>query len=97
MAAFSIAPFGREQEHAAALKRGLARMVAGFTAEICGLCDGTGQYRQMYCDGPNGYYRAMGGCDWCDGTGLRQGKGAAPASVRAQVLNASSDKPEMKT
>jgi DnaJ-class molecular chaperone len=85
MAAFSIA-YGRTKEHADALKLGLSKMPPDFCAIICQVCDGEGQYRQTYCDGPNGYFKTMGGCDYCDGTGLLQGRKPAPASVRAQVL-----------
>ena len=87
MAAFSIA-YGRTKEHAAELTEGLAKMPQGFAAEVCGICHGEGQYSQTYCDGPSGYFKTMGGCDYCDGTGLRQGRSAAPASVREQVIQA---------
>ncbi|RWO20711.1 hypothetical protein [Mesorhizobium sp.] len=87
-AAWSIA-YGREKEHAAELRAGLQRMQTGFLAEICGLCHGEGQYEQMYTAGcGGGYFRSMGGCDYCDGTGLRQGGKPAPRSVVEQVGNA---------
>lgn len=88
-AAWSIA-YGREQEHAAELKAGLARLPSEFIARICILCGGAGQRRQMFTAGcGGGYYHAMSGCDYCDGTGLLQGSEPAPASVREQVLQAS--------
>ncbi|TIU88831.1 MAG: hypothetical protein E5W06_00240 [Mesorhizobium sp.] len=87
-AAWSIA-YGREKEHAAELRAGLRQMQAGFLAELCGLCSGEGQYEQMYTAGcGGGYFRSMGGCDYCNGTGLRQGAGPAPISVVEQVTNA---------
>jgi len=87
-AAWSIA-YGREQEHAAELRAGLQRMQKGFLAELCGLCQGEGQYEQMFTAGcGGGYYRSMSGCDFCDGTGLRQGAGPASKSVVDQVVNA---------
>jgi hypothetical protein len=87
MAAWSIA-YGRTEEHATELRVGLARLGPTFQADVCGMCKGAGQYEQRYCDGPKGSFRMMGGCDYCAGTGLRQGRGAAPDSVREQVLNA---------
>lgn len=88
MAAWSIA-YGREKEHAAELKTGLAKMPAGFMADICPSCDGEGQRMDTYTAGcGGGYYRAMGGCDYCDGTGLLQAYKPAPKSVREQVLTA---------
>jgi hypothetical protein len=91
MAAFSIA-HGREDEHAAELKRGLSRMPSGFVAQVCWACDGRGARRQTYTAGcGGGYYSAMGGCDFCDGTGLMQGAKPAPASVRAQLLIAAAN------
>jgi hypothetical protein len=87
-AAWSIA-HGREAEHAAELKRGLSLMPKSFLAEICCLCDGHGARRQMFTAGcGGGYYRADSGCDFCDGSGLRQGNHPAAASVREQVLTA---------
>lgn len=94
VAAWSIA-YGREKEHAAELKRGLAKMPSDFIASICGLCDGEGQYRQTFTAGcGGGYHQSMSGCDFCDGTGLLQCSQPAPASVREQVLHASRDTPE---
>lgn len=91
MNAYSIA-YGREKEHASELIAGLSRMVPDFTALICPLCRGEGQREQTYTAGcGGGYYRSMGGCEYCDGTGLCQGAGfccPAPASVREQVLTA---------
>lgn len=85
---YSIA-YGREKEHAAELKRGLEILGPNFLAEICGLCDGEGQYRQTYGLGCGmGTAFMVGGCDHCGFTGLRQGGGPAPASVRGQVLTA---------
>ena len=86
MSAFSIA-YGRETEYAAELRIGLAQMTPAFTACICAACNGEGRYEQTYTAGcGRGYYTTMGGCDYCDGTGLRQGGEPAPASVREQVL-----------
>lgn len=88
MTAFSIA-YGREAEHAEALKRGLKALPTEFTASICGICKGEGRYPQMFTAGcGGGYYRANARCDYCDGTGLTQGNKPAPASVREQVLHA---------
>lgn len=88
MAAWSIA-YGREEEHAAELRAGMQRMQAGFLATICSLCHGEGQYEQMFTAGcGGGYFRSMGGCDYCDGRGLLQGSKPAPASVVEQVANA---------
>ncbi|KRB22716.1 hypothetical protein ASE05_16170 [Mesorhizobium sp. Root172] len=87
-AAWSIA-YGREEEHAAELRAGLAKMQEGFLARICDLCNGEGQRNQMYTAGcGGGYFRSMGGCDYCDGRGLLQGSRPAPASVVEQVANA---------
>lgn len=80
---YSIA-YGRTAEHAAALKRGLERMCEGFTAELCGICEGHGERRQRYIEG-----MMMGPCDYCGATGLRQGdevRAPAPLSVVNQVL-----------
>lgn len=77
------------EEHAEGLKRGLACLPPDFAARICGVCDGRGEYRQIYTAGcGGGYFKSMGACDYCDGTGLMQGRAPAPASVREQVLNA---------
>lgn len=85
MAAYSIA-YGREQEHAAELRAGLDKMQTGFLARICPQCNGEGQYSQMYTAGcGGGYFRSMGGCDYCEGHGLLQGSKPAPASVVEQV------------
>ena len=80
---YSIA-YSREKEHAEALKRGLAKMPPGFTAELCALCDGRGA---------RGTYDQA--CEYCGGHGLRQGvgrpyawKNPAPVSVVNQVLRA---------
>lgn len=86
---YSIA-YGHTKEHAAALKRGLLAL-PGFLAHICGACDGEGQSLQHYNAGCGaGMVRMMGGCDWCDGMGLRQGDKPAPVSVVNQVLQAGS-------
>lgn len=83
---YSIA-WGRTEEHAAALKRGLERLPEGFRAKVCFACEGHGECEQLYTAGcGGGYYRSKGRCDWCAGTGLLQGTAAAPASVREQVL-----------
>lgn len=88
MTAYSIA-HGDTKAHAARLRVGLATLPQGFAACICEICDGRGEYEQTYTHGcGRGYYRAVGGCDYCDGTGLLQGQKAAPDSVRMQVLNA---------
>jgi DnaJ-class molecular chaperone len=87
VAAWSIA-HGNEKEHAESLTRGLARLPHDFMARVCPLCEGEGRRRQRYCDGPNGAFTMMGGCDYCDGTGLLQGNSPAPSSVRSQVLAA---------
>ena len=89
---YSIA-YGREEEHAAELRAGIAKMVEGFTAYVCEMCEGRGERREMFTAGcGGGYFRAMTGCDYCDGTGLCQGAfrlhSPAPASVREQVLTA---------
>ncbi len=90
MPAYSIA-YGRTQEHADDLRRGLARLPAGFAAKVCAACAGRGEREQTYTAGcGGGYYRSMGPCDSCEATGLLQGGEAAPASVRAQVLIAAS-------
>lgn len=87
-AAWSIA-YGREKEHAAELRAGMQRVQPGFLAQICGVCQGEGQYEQTYTAGcGGGYFRSMGGCDHCDGTGMRQGNSPAPRSVVDQVVNA---------
>lgn len=87
-AAYSIA-YGREAEHAAELKAGMARLPSGFIAEICWGCDGRGEREEMFTHGcGGGYYRSRTGCDYCDGTGLQQAGKPAPASVREQVINA---------
>lgn len=70
-------------------KRGLAKLGPEFRARICYFCDGAGAYEQTYTAGCGmGYYRSRGRCDHCAGTGLIQGSQPAPASVRAQVINA---------
>jgi len=85
-------PYGENEEHAARLKHGLALMHPQFSAYVCTVCDGKGEYPQTYtlgCGG--GYYTSTGQCDYCAGTGLCQGTGhynPAPESVREQVLNA---------
>lgn len=87
-ASWSIA-YGREAEHAEALKRGLAALPHNFVAELCDVCKGRGEYEQTFTNGCGmGYSRMRSGCDYCDGTGMLQGGKAAPASVREQVLNA---------
>jgi DnaJ-class molecular chaperone len=92
---YSIA-HGRTTEHAEQLRLGLSRMHPEFTAYLCTVCDGRGEYRQNYnagCGG--GMFRSMGPCEYCDATGLCQGAGVrnpAPDSVREQVLQASTQK-----
>lgn len=82
-------PFGTNEEHQTKLKAGLARMRSDFTAKLCGMCDGAGEYRQTYTAGcGGGYYSSMGDCEYCGGTGLRQGYKPAAESVVHQVLNA---------
>lgn len=76
------------EEHSLNLTRGLARLPDDFTARICEVCLGKGEYEQTYCDGPNGSMRLTGGCDYCDGMGLLVGSKPAPMSVVQQVLNA---------
>jgi hypothetical protein len=81
--------YGRTGEHAAELKLGLSRLPSDFTATICGICEGRGEYRQLYnagCGG--GLYHSTGGCDYCDGFGLVQGHRPAPSSVVRQVITA---------
>jgi len=84
--------YGREAEHAALLKSGLATLPDDFAASVCFMCQGQGQYEQTYTAGcGGGYYKATGPCDCCGSTGLRQGDGyssPAPVSVIEQVLNA---------
>jgi hypothetical protein len=88
MTAWSIA-YGHEKEHAADLRAGLKVLPEGFCARICPLCDGEGQRQQTYTRGCGmGYSTMVGGCDYCDGTGLLQGTEPAPSSVRVQVLEA---------
>lgn len=85
---YSIA-YGRTQEHAAALRRGLEVLGPRFVAEVCSLCEGHGQYRQVYNMGCGmGMQRSMGGCDYCGKLGLLQAGKPAPLSVMYQVLNA---------
>ncbi len=77
------------------LKSGLQALGPNFSAEICTICDGAGQYVQTYTAGCGmGYYRSMGRCDWCAGKGLLQGDVAAPDSVVNQVMTAGSEKNE---
>lgn len=88
MRSSSIA-YGRTAEHAKQLAAGLARLPAGFIAEVCPLCKGEGERSQLFTAGcGGGYHRSIAGCDFCDGTGLLQGTKPAPDSVREQVLNA---------
>ena len=86
MPAFSIA-YGNTKKHADALRAGLQKLPVGFIAQVCPICAGHGEYRQTYTAGcGGGYHHLMGGCDYCDGTGLLQGNKPAPSSVREQVL-----------
>jgi len=91
MAHFFI-PYGSEAEHARILKAGIDQMVEGFSAYVCGVCDGRGSYEQTYTAGcGGGYYRSTGPCNFCGSTGLRQGgmwPNPAPDSVREQVMQA---------
>lgn len=68
----------RPNEHALALKHGLALMPDNFVCEICWWCEGSGR-------------RNYGGCEICRGSGLLQ-YGSYPAfdSQRHQVLVAAS-------
>lgn len=85
---YSIA-YGRTQEHSDELKRGLEILGSCFLANICPLCDGHGQYRQVYNNGCGmGMSRSMGGCDYCGKLGLIQTNKPAPLSVMHQVLTA---------
>lgn len=80
-------PFRENESHAAQLTRGLAKMPAGFIAQLCEICDGRGEYKQTYtlgCGG--GTHRSLGDCDYCGSAGLMQGRKPAPASVVNQVL-----------
>lgn len=71
------------------LKAGLQRLGPGFLGRLCGVCDGAGEYEQLWTAGCGmGYYRAMGDCDHCGGTGLMLGNARAPASVICQVVEA---------
>lgn len=93
VAAWSIA-YGHEAEHARQLQAGLAKLPYNFVAEICDTCKGRGEYEQTFTAGcGGGYYHSHSGCDYCDGTGLLQNHKPAPASVRAQVLNAALPQP----
>lgn len=84
--AYSIA-HGREAEHSAEIKAGLEHMIEGFMARVCGICDGQGAYEQTYTAGcGGGYFKMSGGCDYCAGTGMRQGSDPAPQSVVDQVV-----------
>lgn len=75
--------------HAEMLRRGLAALGPNFLAMLCCLCEGEGQYKQMYNPGHGGrLFASMGKCDLCDGLGLTQGGKPAPLSVLHQVLNA---------
>lgn len=69
--------------HAMALHHGLALLGPHFVCELCGVCRGRGETRF------SGHRDA---CDWCNGSGLTQGDGAAPAfdTQRNQVLIAAS-------
>lgn len=83
---------GHEEEHAARLVAGLARLPTDYVARLCYLCRGHGCYMQRYgvgCGG--GYYRSIGACEICDGTGLLQHDVPAPMSVVNQVLQAGGD------
>lgn len=85
---YSIA-HGREDEHAAALRRGLERLGPGFVGHLCGVCKGGGSRRERYTAGCGmGSYWSTGACDWCDGIGLRQHDNPAPLTVLDQVLRA---------
>ena len=84
-------PFGQEAAHAAALKLGLSRLRPDYIAEVCGICNGRGEYDQSYTAGcGGGYYRSSGPCDYCERTGLTQRNRPAPGSVVNQVLVAAS-------
>lgn len=71
------------------LKADLERLGPGFRARLCGVCGGAGEHEQLWTAGCGmGYYRAMGDCDHCGGTGLMSGRERAPASVVCQVVEA---------
>lgn len=73
-------------QHALALKHGLALLGPDFVCSICWKCHGRGVPDREY-------ERGALSCDWCCGTGLVQGHiGAYPAfdSQRHQVLVAAS-------
>lgn len=82
-------PYGHEIKHAAALSAGLACLPSGFSAVLCEVCNGHGQYEQTYTAGcGGGYFRMKGACNCCEETGLLQNGRPAPISVIHQVLNA---------
>jgi hypothetical protein len=85
---YSIA-YGRTEEHAKELRRGLEALGPNFLAQLCPLCNGEGQYRQVYNLGcGQGMTRSLGGCDYCGKLGLLQGSKPAPLSVMYQVIEA---------
>lgn len=81
--------YGSEKEHAANLHAGLMLLGPDFYAKVCPICQGEGQHEQLYTAGcGGGYFKSMGGCDYCEGHGLLQGTKPAPSSVVVQVVNA---------
>jgi hypothetical protein len=77
-------PHGQERQHAAALKKGLAKLGPDFSAELCYWCEGTG-------------LKKWSSCNICErgrpyGTALgllyKGGSRPAPESVVNQVLEA---------
>jgi DnaJ-class molecular chaperone len=74
--------------YAQCLKRGLAALLANFTAVICDVCHGRGEYQQTYVAGcGDDCFKALGVCEYCSGTGLLQGRKPASGSVAFQVIN----------
>lgn len=88
-------PYGQNEEHAAKLERGLKNLPSDFVAQLCYVCRGQGQYKQMYTAGcGGGYYSSMGECEYCERTGLLIENKPAPVSVMYQVLNAAGEATE---
>lgn len=68
------------------LEISLAKMPENFIAELCGICNGAGEYKQMYTAGcGGGYYHSVGMCDHCEGEGLTVNGEVASESVINQV------------
>lgn len=79
-------PFEKQDEYAMKLYKGLNMLKEDFVARLCPICQGKTRYEQTYCDGPNGYFKSRGRCDYCGETGLMVGSKPASESVLNQVL-----------